>query len=284
MKPLSLSISAAGIAVLAVTATAQSPNPFGIPSAVKPMPSRGSKPCPGRARRDGCFKGAPKSSPVTASSRQAIHWRRRLGSGYSDRAGTRLTQRLPRGAVIDVTSQNDTGIGGDLFALVWSARDKKLYALDSAGWAPAGWTPQFFNDKLGVKSVPGSGVNAVTVPGAISGYDALLKRFGSMTFSRKRSSEQQQSPNKAGVWRNAATPTCAMPPRVCWAIPVRPSDLSQRRSGAGFVRLHPEPVTGQSPTPSAEGGPRRVLPWRHCGGHRSQNRGQRRGNDSQRSG
>jgi gamma-glutamyltranspeptidase/glutathione hydrolase len=86
------------------------------------------------------------------------------------------------GAVLDVTSQNDTGIGGDLFALVWSARDKKLYALAAAGWAPAGWTPQFFTERLKVKSVPGSGVNAATVPGAIAGYDALLKRFGTRGF------------------------------------------------------------------------------------------------------
>ena len=65
-------------------------------------------------------------------------------------------------------------------AIVWSAKDKKLYALNSGGWAPAGWTPEFFTQKLGVKSVPNSGVNAATVPGAISGYDALLKRFGTV--------------------------------------------------------------------------------------------------------
>ena len=96
--------------------------------------------------------------------------------------GNAIDAAVATGAVLDVTSQNDTGIGGDLFALVWSARDKKLYALNSAGWAPAAWTPQFFTDKLGVKSVPGSGVNSATVPGAISGYDALLKRFGTLTF------------------------------------------------------------------------------------------------------
>ena len=41
---------------------------------------------------------------------------------------------------------------------------------------------QFFTDTLGVKAVPRSGVNASTVPGAISGYDALLKRFGTRSF------------------------------------------------------------------------------------------------------
>jgi len=43
-------------------------------------------------------------------------------------------------AALDVTSQNDTTIGGDLFALVWIASEQKLYALNSAGWAPSGWT------------------------------------------------------------------------------------------------------------------------------------------------
>src|SRR5438874_2579569 len=33
-----------------------------------------------------------------------------------------------------------------------------------------------------IKAVPASGVNAATVPGAISGYDALLKRFGTVGF------------------------------------------------------------------------------------------------------
>src|SRR4029079_12841231 len=98
------------------------------------------------------------------------------------RGGNAIDAAVATGAVLDVTSQNDTGIGGDLFALVWVAREKKLYALNSGGWAPAGWTPQFFTGMLGVKDVPGSGVNAATVPGAVSGYDALLKRFGTVTF------------------------------------------------------------------------------------------------------
>jgi gamma-glutamyltranspeptidase/glutathione hydrolase len=96
--------------------------------------------------------------------------------------GNAIDAAVAAGAVLDVTSQNDTGIGGDLFALVWVAKEKKLYALNSGGWAPAAWTPEFFTQKLRVRSVPSSGVNSATVPGAISGYDALLKRFGTLTF------------------------------------------------------------------------------------------------------
>jgi gamma-glutamyltranspeptidase/glutathione hydrolase len=90
--------------------------------------------------------------------------------------GNAIDAAVAAAAVLDVTSQNDTGIGGDLFALVWVAEVQRLYALNSAGWAPAGWTPEFFRDN------PRSGVNLSTVPGAVSGFDALLRRFGTLTF------------------------------------------------------------------------------------------------------
>src|SRR6187431_554734 len=96
--------------------------------------------------------------------------------------GNAIDAAVATGAVLDVTSQNDTGIGGDLFAIVYSAKDKKLYALNSVGWAPTGWTPQFFTDTLKQTRVPNNGVNSATVPGAIAGYDALLSRFGTMKF------------------------------------------------------------------------------------------------------
>ncbi|MEX2469859.1 MAG: gamma-glutamyltransferase [Pseudohongiellaceae bacterium] len=96
--------------------------------------------------------------------------------------GNAIDAAVAAAAVLDVTSQNDTGLAGDLFALVYSARDGKLYALNSAGWAPAGWTPDYFRETLGVDQVPFTGVNAATVPGAVSGYAALLERFGTLGF------------------------------------------------------------------------------------------------------
>src|SRR5215213_8907623 len=98
--------------------------------------------------------------------------------------GNAIDAAVATAAVLDVTSQNDTGIGGDLFALVYSAKDEKLYALNSAGWAPKGWTPEFFTGTLKATRVPNNGVNAATVPGAIAGYDALMARFGTLTFKQ----------------------------------------------------------------------------------------------------
>ena len=167
-----------GVAV----AVAQSPNPFGIPSPDTPTPAAAIQAVPGSRAQGWAAQGRSEvlarhgivatSDPLAAQA----------GLDILRQGGNAIDAAVAAGAVLDVTSQNDTGIGGDLFALVWVARDKKLYALNSGGWAPSGWTPEFFTGQLKVKSVPGNGVNAATVPGAISGYDALLKRFGTVTF------------------------------------------------------------------------------------------------------
>ena len=177
-----LAVVVAGWAIMLATGTAQSPNAFGVPSAEQPPPGAAIKAVPGSRAQGWLAQGRSEvlarhgmvatSDPLAAEAGLEI-----LRNG-----GNAIDAAVATGAVLDVTSQNDTGIGGDLFAIVWSAKDKKLYALNSGGWAPAGWTPEFFTQKLGVKSVPNSGVNAATVPGAISGYDALLKRFGTVGF------------------------------------------------------------------------------------------------------
>jgi gamma-glutamyltranspeptidase/glutathione hydrolase len=172
-------------AVLAVgtwaALTAQSQNPFGQPSAATPQPGADVKAVPGSRAQGWLSQGRSEvvarhgivatSDPLAAQA----------GLDILRQGGNAIDAAVATGAMLDVTSQNDTGIGGDLFAIVWVAKEKKLYALSAAGWAPAGWTPEFFA-KLGEKRVPGSGVNAATVPGAIAGYDALLTRFGTMGF------------------------------------------------------------------------------------------------------
>jgi gamma-glutamyltranspeptidase / glutathione hydrolase len=161
---------------------AQSPNAFGIPSAAQPQPSSAINAVAGSRAQGWLAQGRSEvlarhgivatSDPLAAQA----------GLEILQKGGNAIDAAVAAGVVLDVTSQNDTGIGGDLFALVYSARDKKLYALTSVGWAPTQWTPEFFTKTLGVKTMPRTGVNATTVPGAISGYDALLKRFGTLGF------------------------------------------------------------------------------------------------------
>jgi gamma-glutamyltranspeptidase/glutathione hydrolase len=175
---------AIGVSVVlwCVTGLAQSSTPFGIPTAAHPQPAADIDTVPGSRAQGWLAQGrsevVARHGIVATSDPLASE----AGLEILRRGGNAIDAAVATGAVLDVTSQNDTGIGGDLFALVYVAKDKKLYALNSAGWAPAGWTPDFFTSKLGVKTVPNNGVNAATVPGAISGYDALLKRFGTLGF------------------------------------------------------------------------------------------------------
>jgi gamma-glutamyltranspeptidase / glutathione hydrolase len=178
-----IALLGAALALLtAASGGAQSPNPFGIPTAEKPQPGGTIKAAPGSRAQGWLDQGRSEVIARHGMVATSDPLASQAGLDILRQGGNAIDAAVATGAVLDVTSQNDTGIGGDLFAIVWSAKDKKLYALNSGGWAPSGWTPEFFTQKLGVTRVPGNGVNAATVPGAISGYDALLKRFGTMTF------------------------------------------------------------------------------------------------------
>ena len=74
-----------------------------------------------------------------------------------------------------------TGMGGDLFALVWSAADSRLYGLNASGRSGSGMTREVLLER-GRERVPGRGAEAITVPGALSGWAALLDRFGSLSL------------------------------------------------------------------------------------------------------
>ena len=161
---------------------AQSANPFGIPTEESPTPAANVVAAAG-SRAQG-WLGQGRSEVIARHGIVATSDTLAAQAGLEilQAGGNAVDAAVAAGAVLDVTSQNDTGIAGDLFALVYVAQENKLYALNSAGWAPAGWTPEFFKNDLGLDSVPSSGVNAATVPGAISGYDALLSRFGTLGF------------------------------------------------------------------------------------------------------
>lgn len=163
-------------------AQGQSPNAFGAPTERAANPSANIVAAPGSRGQGWLGQGRSEvlarhgmvatSDPLAAQAGLEI-----LQAG-----GNAIDAAVAAAAVLDVTSQNDTGIAGDLFALVWSAADGKLYALNSAGWSPEGWSLEFFTESLGVDKMPGTGVNAATVPGAVAGYDALLNRFGTLGF------------------------------------------------------------------------------------------------------
>ncbi len=99
-----------------------------------------------------------------------------------ERGGNAVDAAVAANAMMGLVAPMSNGIGGDLFAIVYDAKSGKLYGLNASGWAPAGLTIEFLR-KQGFQDMPGQGIQSVTVPGAVDGWQKLLDRFGKKKFS-----------------------------------------------------------------------------------------------------
>ena len=84
-------------------------------------------------------------------------------------------------AMLNVVEPMSTGIGGDCFALVYDASTGRVSALNGSGRAPAAFTLEEAQ-RLGLLEVPFAGALPVTVPGTVSGWEALAQRFRTMSL------------------------------------------------------------------------------------------------------
>src|SRR5262249_17341262 len=90
--------------------------------------------------------------------------------------GNAVDAAIATNAMIGVIEPMMNGIGGDLFAIVYDAKANKLHGLNASGWAPKGLTSDFLR-KQGLSSMPQKGIHAVTVPGAVEGWNKLSGKF-----------------------------------------------------------------------------------------------------------
>lgn len=97
--------------------------------------------------------------------------------------GNAIDAAVTAAAVLSVVEPMMTGIGGDMFAIVWSAKDKRLYGLNASGRAGSLMTREELL-RRGRTTAPQRGPESVTVPGALAGWQALLQRFGTRSLSQ----------------------------------------------------------------------------------------------------
>ncbi len=97
--------------------------------------------------------------------------------------GNAIDAAITAAAVLNVVEPMSTGIGGDMFALVWIAREKKLYALNGSGRAPNALNIGEARKSGALRGMPTMGWLPVTIPGAVDGWAQLLDRFGAMKFA-----------------------------------------------------------------------------------------------------
>jgi len=91
--------------------------------------------------------------------------------------GNAVDAAITTNAMMGVVSPMMNGIGGDLFAIVYDSRTDRLYGLNASGWSPKGLTVEALR-RLGLKEMPQSGVQSITVPGAVEGWQKLADKFG----------------------------------------------------------------------------------------------------------
>ncbi len=97
--------------------------------------------------------------------------------------GNAIDAAVTAAAVLAVVEPSMTGIGGDLFAIVYDAKTKTLHGLNASGRAPYAATPQEFA-KRNLQRMPNAGVLSVTVPGVVEGWSDLLAKYGTIPMAK----------------------------------------------------------------------------------------------------
>jgi gamma-glutamyltranspeptidase/glutathione hydrolase len=96
--------------------------------------------------------------------------------------GNAIDAAVAAAAVLNLTEPHMTGMGGDMFAILWSEQEQRLVGMNSAGPAGTMMTREEII-RRGHDDVPGSGPESVTVPGALAGWAALIDRYGKLALT-----------------------------------------------------------------------------------------------------
>lgn len=161
-----------------------SPTPFGRPTDAIPDP--GARITAVRGDRASNWLEQTRSEVV------ARHGAVATSQPIAAQAGLRILQEggnavdaaVATAAVLGLIEPESAGLGGDMFAIYYSAKDRKLFGLNASGWSPQAWNLDYFHargfdEKTGM---PERGVNSISVPGAVEGWHRLLERFGTRGF------------------------------------------------------------------------------------------------------
>ncbi len=210
------------------------------------------------------------------------------------RGGNAIDAAVATAGVLSLVEPMMVGVGGDLFAVIYIAKENKIYVLNASGTAPSGATLERFN-KLGyhwnpknwgpTSGMPMHGILPVTVPGAVWGWQAVLKRFGKLTFKEVLEPAAQYAENGFPVSERIASDwhlPNALPLQGCctepdpdsiktWYVNGKPPRAGQIFKNADLARTF-RLLQAQ--------GRRRVLQGRDRQGHRRQVERARRHHDS----
>ncbi len=98
------------------------------------------------------------------------------------RGGNAVDAAIAANAMLGLVEPTGSGIGGDLFAIVWDAKSKQLYGINASGRSPKSLKKAYFIEQ-GLDKIPSHGPLPVSVPGAVDGWFSLHDRFGRLPMT-----------------------------------------------------------------------------------------------------
>ena len=101
-----------------------------------------------------------------------------IGIDILKNGGNAIDAAIAANAAIGLMEPTGNGIGGDLFAIIWVEKDKKLYGLNASGRSPKNLTLDYFKNKS-FSEIPAYGPLPVSVPGCVDGWFEMHDKFGS---------------------------------------------------------------------------------------------------------
>ena len=104
-----------------------------------------------------------------------------IGIDILKKGGSAVDAAIAVNAALGLMEPTGSGIGGDLFAIVWDSKSGKLHGLNSSGYSPAALNLDILKKK-GLKRMPFYGPIPWTVPGCVSGWFSLHDKFGKLKF------------------------------------------------------------------------------------------------------
>lgn len=104
-----------------------------------------------------------------------------IGLDILKRGGNAIDAAIAANAALGLMEPTGSGIGGDLFAIIWDAKTQQLYGLNASGRSPEKLTLEYFK-KNGYSKIPSHGPLPVSVPGAVDGWFELHGKFGKMSM------------------------------------------------------------------------------------------------------
>ena len=101
-----------------------------------------------------------------------------VGIDILKNGGNAIDAAIAANAAIGLMEPTGNGIGGDLFAIIWIEKDKKLYGLNASGRSPKNLTLDYFKNN-NFSEIPAYGPLPVSVPGCVDGWFEMHEKFGS---------------------------------------------------------------------------------------------------------